>query len=109
QSYVHNGCAPEFALWSFVDLGYLTYYTTYMIAAGDIKGVVGESFVAGRMGKYTIENDPTRKGGIRVLMGPFTIYNKANVDAAAGGPAAGATMAATQAGAAATMAATTSK
>ncbi len=95
QSYVHNGCAPEFALWSFVDLGYLTYYTTYMIAAGDMKGVEGETYMAGRMGKYTIEKDPGRKGGLRVVMGPFTIYNKDNVDAAAGGPAAAATMSST--------------
>ena len=28
--YTTNGCAPEFALWSFVDLGYLTYYVTYV-------------------------------------------------------------------------------
>ncbi len=97
QSYVHNGCAPEFALWSFVDLGYLTYYTTYMIAAGDIKGKEGETFEAGRMGKYTIEKDPGRKGGLRVLMGPFTKYTKDNVDAASGGPAAAGTMAATMA------------
>ena len=27
-SYTKSGCAPEFALWSFKDLGYLTYYTT---------------------------------------------------------------------------------
>src|SRR5260221_8228344 len=85
--FVHNGCAPEFALWSFVDLGYLTYYTTYMIAAGDIKGVEGETFHAGRLGNYTIEKDPGRKGGLRVVMGPFTLYNKDNVDAASGGPA----------------------
>lgn len=97
QSYVHNGCAPEFALWSFVDLGYLTYYTTYMIAAGDIQGKEGETFEAGRMGKYTIEKDPGRKGGLRVLMGPFTKYTKDNVDAAAGGPPAAATMAPTMA------------
>ena len=49
-SYTLNGCAPEFALWSFVDLGYLTYYTTYMFANGDIEGVEGEAFNAGRMG-----------------------------------------------------------
>lgn len=30
-SFVKNGCAPEFALWSFKDLGYLTYYLTYLI------------------------------------------------------------------------------
>jgi len=97
QSYVHNDCAPEFALWSFVDLGYLTYYTTYMIAAGDIKGTEGEKFNAGRMGDYTIEKDPGRKGGIRVLMGPFTKYNKDNIDKEAGSPATTATMVATAA------------
>ena len=32
--YTLNGCAPEFALWSFVDLGYLTYYVSYMLASG---------------------------------------------------------------------------
>ena len=30
-SYTMNGCAPEFALWDFRDLGYLTYYTAYGI------------------------------------------------------------------------------
>jgi rhamnose transport system substrate-binding protein len=82
-SYTLNGCAPEFALWSFVDLGYLTYYTSYLIATGAITGAEGEQFNAGRMGDYTIEKDPTRDAGLRVLMGPFTVYNKDNVEAAA--------------------------
>ena len=82
-SYTMNGCAPEFALWSFVDLGYLTYYTTYLIATGQIEGTEGESFSAGRMGDYTIERDPTRDSGLRVLMGPFTVYDESNVEAAA--------------------------
>jgi len=82
-SYTLNGCAPEFALWDFVDLGYLTYYTTYLIATGQMNGKVGETFEAGRMGTYTIEKDPTRDVGNRVLMGPFTVYNKDNVEAAA--------------------------
>jgi rhamnose transport system substrate-binding protein len=81
-SFVKNGCSPEFALWSFYDLGYLTYYLTYMIAAGDIKGVEGEVFEAGRMGTYTITKDPTRDVGLRVLMGPFSKYNADNIDKA---------------------------
>jgi rhamnose transport system substrate-binding protein len=81
-SYTMNGCAPEFALWSFVDLGYLTYYTSYMLATGAIKGDVGEEFAAGRMGNFKIEDDPGRKGAKRILMGPFTVYNKGNVEAA---------------------------
>jgi len=82
-SYTMNGCAPEFALWDFVDLGYLTYYTTYLIASGQMEGVAGDSFEAGRMGSFTIEKDPTRAAGNRVLMGPFTVYTKDNVEAAA--------------------------
>jgi rhamnose transport system substrate-binding protein len=81
-SYTVNGCAPEFALWSFVDLGYLTYYTSYMLATGSLKGEVGEVFNAGRMGDFTIEADPGRTGAKRILMGPFTVYNKDNVEAA---------------------------
>ena len=84
-SYTLNGCAPEFALWSFVDLGYLTFYTTYLLATGEIEAAEGATFEAGRMGSYTIEKDPTRDEGLRVLMGPFTVYNADNVEAAAGG------------------------
>ncbi|CAN5567787.1 hypothetical protein BH23CHL5_BH23CHL5_01100 [soil metagenome] len=81
-----NGCAPEFALWSFVDLGYLTYYVSYLLSTGAIEGVAGESFLAGRMGEYTIEDDPTRPdiGALRVLMGPFSVYNADNIDEATG-------------------------
>jgi len=79
--FTRNGCAPEFALWSFKDLGYLTYYVTYLIASGALKGEAGETFEAGRMGTYTIEKDPTREKGLRVLMGPFSVYNKDNIEA----------------------------
>ena len=82
-SYTQNGCAPEFALWSFVDLGYLTYYTSYLLATGALQGVEGETFEAGRMGTFTVEKDPTRDAGLRVLMGPFTVYTAENVEAAA--------------------------
>ena len=61
-AYTMNGCAPEFALWSFVDLGYLTYYTAYELATGSLKAEAGAKFTAGRMGEYTITKDPTRDG-----------------------------------------------
>jgi rhamnose transport system substrate-binding protein len=82
-SYTMSGCAPQFALWSFVDLGYLTYYTAYMLATGAIQGTEGETFEAGRLGPRTITKDPTRDAGLRILMGPFTVYDKTNVEAAA--------------------------
>jgi rhamnose transport system substrate-binding protein len=83
-SYTLNGCAPKFALWSFVDLGYLTYYTSYMLATGAIEAEEGVTFEAGRMGTFMIEKDPTRDVGLRVLMGPFKIYDETNVEAEAG-------------------------
>lgn len=82
-SYTLNGCAPEFALWDFRDLGYLTYYTAYGLATGQLTGDIGETFTAGRMGEYTIEEDPGRPGSKRILMGPFTVYTAENVEAAA--------------------------
>ncbi len=82
-TYTMNGCAPEFALWDFVDLGYLTYYVSYLLATEQMKGEEGETFDAGRMGSFTVEKDPTRDAGLRVLMGPFTVYTKDNVEAAA--------------------------
>lgn len=76
--YVESGCAPEFALWSFVDLGYLAYYVAYGIATEQITAEEGTTFVARRMGEYEITADPTRDAGLRVLMGPFSIYNAEN-------------------------------
>jgi len=104
-AYTKNGCAPEFALWSFKNLGYLTYYTGYLLATKAIKGADGEAFMAGRMGRYTIQK--ASDGGLFVLMGPFTVFNKANIDqyvTPAGG--ASATMMATMS---ATMMATAAK
>ena len=85
KEYALNGCAPEFALWSFVDLGYLTYYVSYLLATGQIEAKDGQTFTAGRLGEYTITKDPTRPDvdALRVLMGPFSIYNKDNVEAEA--------------------------
>jgi rhamnose transport system substrate-binding protein len=80
--YTQNGCTPEYAWWSFVDLGYLTYYVSYLLATGAIEGVEGETFVAGRLGEYEITKDPTRSDvdALRVLMGPFTVYTIDNVE-----------------------------
>jgi rhamnose transport system substrate-binding protein len=79
REYTESGCAPQFALWSFADLGYLTYYATYGIATGQIEATEGQQFEAGRMGEYTIERDPTRDQGLRVVMGPFEVYNQDNI------------------------------
>ncbi len=79
RTYTENGCAPQFALWSFVDLGYTTFYAAHAIATGELTAEEGATFEAGRMGEYTIEVDPTRDNGLRIVMGPFTVYNESNV------------------------------
>ena len=78
--YTKSGVAPQFALWSFVDLGYVTMHAAYNIATGQVEAAAGETFDAGRMGDYTIEEDPTRDDALRIVMGPFTVYDEANVD-----------------------------
>ena len=54
---------------------------TWVVRTGGGDGGAGETFDAGRMGEFTIEKDPTRDNGLRVLMGPFSIYNGDNIDA----------------------------
>jgi rhamnose transport system substrate-binding protein len=85
ESYTLDGCAPEIALWSFVDLGYLSYYVGYLLATGALEGVAGETFEVGReiSGQTTFEitADPTRPDvdALRVLMGPFSVYDASNI------------------------------
>jgi rhamnose transport system substrate-binding protein len=79
-AFIQDGCAPAIAWWSFVDLGYLTYYVNYLLADGQLNGDIGESFIAGRLGEYTIEADPNRDGGKMVLLGDFTIYTIDNAE-----------------------------
>jgi rhamnose transport system substrate-binding protein len=78
REYVKNGASPQFALWNPADLGYLSIYVLDALAKGEIKGEAGESFEAGRLGSYTIEEDPDL--GLNVLLGPPFIYDKDNID-----------------------------
>ncbi len=78
RRYVKNGAAPEFALWDPSDLGYLSIYTLYALATGEIKGQAGDTFKAGKLGTYTVQDDPAL--GLNILLGPPFIYNKDNID-----------------------------
>jgi rhamnose transport system substrate-binding protein len=82
RDYVLNGCAPQIALWSFANLGYLAYYTAYLLATDAIKAEDGQQFAAGRLGTYTITKDPMRAHGLRVLLGPWTVFDKTTIVAA---------------------------
>ena len=50
----------------------------HALATGEIKGEAGETFTAGRLGEYTIQDDPDL--GLNVLLGLPFIYNKDNID-----------------------------
>ena len=77
KKYVLNGTLKDFALWNPEDLGYLAGYAVAAIASGDIKGNIGETFKAGKLGTYKIIKGPD--GRPQVILGPPFVFNKSNV------------------------------
>jgi rhamnose transport system substrate-binding protein len=74
RKYVKDGTIEAFELWNPADLGYLAAYAAVNHASGTISGKAGQTFTAGRLGKYTIGKKST------VLLGPPFVFNKANID-----------------------------
>lgn len=74
RAFVKGGCVKGFALWSFIDLGYLTEMTAHALLDGTLTGKVGEKFKAGRLGTLAVE-----PGG-NVTIGDPLVFNKANID-----------------------------
>jgi rhamnose transport system substrate-binding protein len=62
---------------------------SYLLATGALQGADGETFSVGRpiseQTTFTITSDPTRPDttALRVLMGPFSVYNADNIEEAA--------------------------
>ena len=73
KKYILNGTSPEVVLWNPAHLGYLAAYAAVNLASGAISNAQGQSFTAGSLGKYTVGADHT------ILLGPPTIFTKANV------------------------------
>jgi len=76
KKYLLNNTLKNFALWNPEDLGYLAGYAASALASGDIKGKVGETFTAGKLGKYKIIKGA---GGPEVILGPPFLFTKKNV------------------------------
>jgi rhamnose transport system substrate-binding protein len=74
KTYVSNGVAPAFILWNPANLGFLAAYAAVNMASKKITGAAGQTFTAGKLGKYTIGADNT------VLLGPPTVFNSSNVN-----------------------------
>jgi rhamnose transport system substrate-binding protein len=73
KKYILNGTSPKVILWNPANLGYLAAYAAVNLASKSITNAKGQSFVAGKLGKYTVGADNT------VLLGPTTVFTKANV------------------------------
>jgi rhamnose transport system substrate-binding protein len=50
----------------------------HALATGEISGEAGETFMAGRLGEYTIQEDPDL--GLNVLLGPPFVWDETNID-----------------------------
>ena len=74
RQYVKDGTIKGFELWNPANLGYLAYYVAALLVEGKIKGTVGETFTAGKLGMFTIAANNV------VLLGPPTVFNSANID-----------------------------
>jgi rhamnose transport system substrate-binding protein len=74
RKFVKDGTVTAFELWDPGKLGQLAGYAAAALASGKISGQQGQSFDAGSMGTKTIGANG------EVLLGPPTVFNKANID-----------------------------
>ncbi len=74
REFVKNGTCTAFQLWNPADLGYLATYAAANLASGKITGKEGDTFEAGKLGKYTVGP----KG--EVILGPPTTFDASNID-----------------------------
>ena len=78
KKYVHDKTVTAFQLWNPEDLGYLAGYAIAAFADGKVTGKVGQTFTAGKLGKYTIINGPDKRP--QVILGPPFTFTIKNVD-----------------------------
>jgi rhamnose transport system substrate-binding protein len=74
KKYVADGTVKQFVCWNPANLGYLAAYAAVELASGAITAKTGVSFVAGKLGKYTIVDDHT------IVLGKPFVFDKANIN-----------------------------
>jgi rhamnose transport system substrate-binding protein len=74
RKYVKDGTIDAFELWNPADLGYLAAYAAVNYASKTITGKAGQTFTAGKLGKFKV-------GAKRsILLGPPYVFDKSNID-----------------------------
>jgi len=82
RTYVKSGCVKKVGLWNERDFGYLAEYVVHNLLAGKLTGKTGQSFVAGRLGKRTVQKGSVAgygAGPVVVLSKPL-VFTKRNID-----------------------------
>lgn len=74
RAYLEDGTIESFVLFDPADMGWVATYAIQALLNGDITGAVGDTFSAGELGEYTIE-----EGGI-VQAGEPIVFNLDNID-----------------------------
>jgi len=73
KKYVTDGTVQSFELWNPANLGYLAGYAAVNFASKKITNAAGQSFTAGKLGKFTVGANST------ILLGPPFVFTKANI------------------------------
>jgi rhamnose transport system substrate-binding protein len=73
KKYVKDGTVKAFELWNPADLGYLAAYAAVNFYSKAITNAKGQSFTAGKLGKFTVG------AGDTILLGAPYVFNKANI------------------------------
>jgi rhamnose transport system substrate-binding protein len=74
KKYVGDGTVQAFELWNPANLGYLAAYAAVNYASKKITNAAGQSFTAGKLGKYQVGAQRS------ILLGPPFVFTKANIN-----------------------------
>jgi rhamnose transport system substrate-binding protein len=76
--YIEDGSCPWMYLWNPIDIGYLAGWTSYALYSGEITGVRGDIFTAGRLGQRVVSDGTD--GGTEILLGDPMKFDRSNID-----------------------------
>ncbi len=74
KKFVADGTIKAFELWNPANLGYLAAYAAVNLASKKITNAQGQSFTAGKLGKFTVG------AGHSILLGPPFVFDKSNIN-----------------------------